>query len=422
MVTYTPTYTPRLLRLLEVCRNWACNLPLEELLPAIINLACEMTSSPEASILVYDGEAHCLRFIAAPAGSIETMKVIGVPIDRSVAGWVFTQKQTAAMHIADRDDRIYRVVDRELSNQTHSLLAVPMMFRGTTIGVFEAINKLDDARYTQEDILILETLAAQVAIAIQNQRLLQDAQNAYQKTVELDRMKSDFISIVSHELRTPIGVILGQTTLLCESAREDQQHDLDVILQSSQRLKEVVDQLSDSNALETGLYQMHIAPVDLPVLINQVVDTFREMASAKMIRLSVRAAPAGLKVMGDPEKIAIAFSNLLKNALMFTNEGGVVIVRAKRSAGFANISVIDSGIGIPADEQEKIFQRFYQVEKHLTRRHGGMGLGLSIATEMVQKHGGKIWVESVEGKGSKFSFTLPLTGDGMGGSVPPFLI
>jgi len=148
--------------------------------------------------------------------------------------------------------------------------------------------------------------------------------------------------------------------------------------------------------------------VQLPQVIQSVVESFTDEANHKKITLSVTAKQANLSVEGDPEKIAIALRNLVKNALNFTNPGGAVKVTSEQLPGFVKIAVLDNGIGIPAEEQQKIFQRFYQVEKHLTRKHGGIGLGLSIAKEMVEMHSGKIIVESVEGKGSRFSMLLPL--------------
>ncbi len=114
-----------------------------------------------------------------------------------------------------------------------------------------------------------------------------------------------------------------------------------------------------------------------------------------------------LVIQGDRGRLQVAIRNLIKNALMFTNSSGRVVVRVEEVPGYVRVSVTDTGIGIPPAEQEKIFQRFYQVEKHLTRRHGGMGLGLSIARDMVECHGGKILVESVEGRGSRFTILLP---------------
>jgi signal transduction histidine kinase len=272
----------------------------------------------------------------------------------------------------------------------------------------EAINKLNNAHYTEEDITILETLATQASVAIQNRRLLDEAQEAYRKIMELDRMKTDFIAITSHELRTPLGVILGHASLLQDCIEKDHKEEIDTIVRSSMRLKEILEQFSNIDKLELGLSRLHRTRVAVLPLVKEVVDAFNEAAGEKKIKIKVDLPQTQFFIEGDQEKIAIALRNLVKNALTFTNEGGQVKVKVDQVPGYAKISVTDNGIGIPDGEQEKIFQRFYQVEKHLTRRHGGMGLGLSIARDMVEMHGGRIWVDSVEGKGSRFTFILPI--------------
>jgi signal transduction histidine kinase len=128
----------------------------------------------------------------------------------------------------------------------------------------------------------------------------------------------------------------------------------------------------------------------------------------KDLHLKVEVKEPNLSVECDPEKIGIALRNLVQNAVTFTEPGGHILIRAEAVPGHVKISVIDDGIGIPAKDLPHIFERFYQVESHLTRRHGGLGLGLSIAKAMIEMHGGQIWVESVEGKGSNFTFLLPV--------------
>jgi signal transduction histidine kinase len=402
-------YNRRLERLLEVCRSLSANLDYEPLLQSIIEVASELTRSESSSIMVYDQETLSLRFVAAPFHVIDNLKNITVPLDRSVAGTVFTSAQPMALHHAEHDNRVFRMVDKELNENTNSLLAVPLIFRGNVIGVIEALNKLNNAHYTEDDIRVLEILASQAAIAIQNHRVVNDSQQAYRKVMELDRMKSDFVAIFSHELRTPLGVVLGHASLLQESVDKELRDEVDIIVRSSMRLKEILDQFSNIDQIELGLTRLQRTRVAIAPLIAEVVGAFHELAREKQITIKIDVPQKALLfVEGDAEKIGMALRNLVKNALTFTNEGGQVRVRAEEVPGYVKISVIDNGIGIPASEQEKIFQRFYQVEKHMTRTHGGMGLGLSITKDMVEMHGGRIWVESVEGKGSRFTFLLPL--------------
>ncbi len=408
MATFSPDYTLRLQRLLEVCRNLTPNLDFEPLLKSLIEIASELTSSESSSILGYDEEAHFLRVLAAPFYLMEKLGNVAIPLDRSVAGMAFTTGKPILLHHSDKDERILRIVDQDIPEKSASVLAVPMIFKGKAIGVMECRNKFNDAHYTDEDVNILETLTAQAAVAIQYRHLLEEAQRSYEKALELDRMKSDFLAITSHELRTPLGLVIGHISLLKETATPEQLEHLKIIQNSANRLAEITEELADETSMKRGFMNLRRRRVGVQLLIQQVIDTLQELAVERNIAISSEAPGKEISVEGDSEKISVALSNLVKNALIFTNEGGKVKVKWEEVPGYVKISILDNGIGIPEEELPKIFQRFYQVEKHLTRKHGGMGLGLAIAKEMVEMHGGRISVESVEGKGSRFMVFLPL--------------
>lgn len=409
MIPISADYTRRLELLLEVCRNLSAALDLDDLLAAIIDSASSLTASESSSILVYDHNTNCLRFAAAPFYVSGALRSMPIPIDKSVAGMVFTGGKSLTLNRAAGDERIYRAVDHELNLTTRTMAAVPLLFKGRTIGVLETVNKLHDASFTEDDLLILQTLAAQAAVAFENHRLLEDSQRAYQSVIELDRMKSDFIAIASHELRTPLGVILGHATFLQETASSEQASDLDVIVRSSLRLKEIIEEFANVDHFEHGLSRLRRSNVALNQVVQEVVNSFQELSIQSQIPITFEASRPPITLQGDAAKIAMALREVIKNALIFSNPGSRVVVKLEpEEPGQVRITVTDNGIGIPVNEQPKIFQRFYQVEKHLTRRHGGMGLGLSIARDMVEMHSGKITVESVEGKGSRFTITLPV--------------
>jgi len=408
MVDSLANYNHRLQLLLEVCRNLSGHLDLDPLLNAIIESSSELTFSETSSILLFDAATQKLRFAAAPWYSLEKMKQIEVPLDDSVAGWAFTHIQPYMIYHAEEDRRINRAADRELNFVTRSILAVPLTFRGKAIGVLEAVNKVNDSHYNDEDVIILETLASQAAIAIENHRLLAEAQQAYHKAIELDHMKSDFIAIASHELRTPLGVILGHATFLEETAPPDQREELGAIVRGAMRLKEIIENFANIDQFENGLSRVRRNRIILQQMVQEVGDSLRDLAAERQVKLVLHLAQKHQLVECDGGKVAVALRELIKNGLIFTNPGGQVHVRCESVPGFVKLSVSDNGIGIAPAEQAKIFERFYQVENHLTRRHGGLGLGLSIARNMIEMHGGRIWVESVEGKGSRFTFMLPV--------------
>jgi signal transduction histidine kinase len=278
--------------------------------------------------------------------------------------------------------------------------------RGKPVGVFEAFNKKDT--YTISDILVLETLAALATAALQNDALEKNATSSPDEIRELERMKNEFIAITSHELRTPLGLILGHATFLKELLGSQHDEQVDSIIRNAARLKEIIESLTRMDNYETGGALIRSRQTSVARIIEDVIASFSDMAGKKNIALK-KDIPAGqdLPVEIDSGKISVALSNLMKNALTFTDEGGEVIVCGGQQPDFVQVSVQDNGLGIPANDLPRIFDRFYQVESHLTRRHGGMGLGLSVAKAMIEMHGGRIWAESENGQGSTFTFILP---------------
>jgi len=405
-------------RLLEVGRNLSAMLDLEPLLQSIIDVASDLTYSQEASILFYDEEQRNLTFLAAPWFKRAQMSQIRVPLDSSIAGQVFTCGEPIVVSDASNDPRIFRDVDKRGDFVTKSMLSVPMVFKGKPTGVLTAVNKLGKGTYTEEDINILEILASQAAIAIENANYLKEAQRAYQELAELDRMKTDFIAITSHELRTPLGLILGHATFMHDIVPGDLKPQMDVIVKSSLRLKDIVEDLSKVNSFQTGEARIRRELMDLNVIVKEIVDSLKFQADEKQIAMRAFLPPAPIMMDGDSEKIGIALTHLIRNAVSFTDEGGAVKIRTEALPEYAKIEVIDTGIGIPEKDLTRIFDRFYQVEAHMTRRHGGMGLGLSVAKMMVEMHNGQIGVQSEVGVGTKFAIVLPLKATKTG-ELPP---
>ena len=398
----------QLQRLLEISRTLASTLELPPLLQAVVNLACELTDSEAASILLYDSSTGELRFEAGSDPQRDSLTKVSVPLDSSVAGWVFSRVRPMVIQDASNDPRVYRQVDRALRFNTRSILGVPMVVRQEPIGVIEAVNKTGQRHYTEDDLAILETLAAQAGVAIENARLLSRLQDANAELMRLDRMKSDFIAIASHELRTPLGLILGHSTFLKELLPQEYAEQMDVIVRSATRLKGIVEDFSTISHRDTGQSRLRRAPYSISKLVEDVAARFVEATAEKNIEFGFDVPEDPLIVEGDRDKIDIVLSNLIRNAITFTDSGGQIGVKAEAIPGFVKVFVVDTGIGIPSDLLERVFDRFYQVESHLTRRHGGMGLGLSIAKSMVEMHSGQIWCESKEGTGSLFCFILPV--------------
>ncbi|HJS19298.1 MAG TPA: ATP-binding protein [Anaerolineales bacterium] len=394
-------------RLLEVVRGLTTAPDLETFLQTIISEATELTNSELSSILEYDETTEELRFLAMQWFERDLLRPMGVPLEGSAAGWVYRKGQPLIIQDVLADQRHFKVVDRMTNHETQSLVAVPLMVRGEVVGVLEALNKKDDAHYTEEDLTILETLGALAAQAMQNVDLTRKVRASKVQLAELERLKTDFIAITSHELRTPIGLILGHATFLREQAGDQFDEQLDTIIRNATKLKEIVENLSDVDNYESGSARVKGDRVSMAKIVEDVVSLFRPEAEQKNIHLRVEMDALPYYLHADQVKITIALSNILKNAIQYTEAGGTVSVKVEEESGYIKVSVTDNGIGIPARELPRIFERFYQVETHLTRRYGGMGLGLSVAKAMIELHGGRIWAES-QGRGSKFTFLLPV--------------
>jgi signal transduction histidine kinase len=398
----------RLERLLETSRSLSADLEVEEILQLLLAAASELTASELASILEYEPETAQFHFAALPWYHRQALKAIRIPLEGSIAGRVFQAGESANVPDVQAEADHYKAVDQAADFQTRSMLAVPIIFRGEAIGVLEAINKTGQAHYTEDDRTILENIASQAAMVMQQAILAHKVQRSLDEMAQLDEMKNDFIAIASHELRTPLGLILGHATFLREVIRKEHRPQLDIIVRNAMRLKDIIDSISNMDNIQRGMASLRRRPVLIQGVIDEVLDSFQEEASQKQILLRKDTGTGELWVEGDVSKIAIAISNLVRNSITFTNPGGHIMVAAEKAPGYVKISVIDDGIGIPAPDLPRVFERFYQVESHLTRKHGGMGLGLAVSKVMVEMHGGRIWAESVEGKGSNFTFLLPL--------------
>ncbi len=399
----------RLERMIRISRLLNSTLDLQELLHFIIQTATEMLASEAASILLEDLRTGALYFAAATGSSAEELRGIEVPTKGSIAGTVFHTGEVLIVSDVKKDLDYFNGVDQQTQFTTRSILAVPLQVHDYTIGVLEAVNKTGKAEFTAEDTEVLQTLATQAAVAIHNARLVANLREANQQLSELDKVKSDFISIAAHELRTPLGIVIGYAHLLQEEAEGELGRRTEKLLSGAMRLRGVIESLTNLNYLESEQMQLrlNLESVDLCALITEVADIWQPLMAGKgqTLRRSLPKYPLHLKV--DVEKTVTLLNNLLNNAMKFTAEEGVIEISLSHQTGKVLVCVSDTGVGIPRNKLTRVFERFYQVEDHMTRRHQGIGLGLSVAKRIVELHGGHIWAESVEGRGSRFLFNLP---------------
>ncbi len=401
-------------RILEISRELTSTVALGPLLMKIVAMAAELTDSEGASILLQDAHTGELRFCTAleagdPSGRLVD---IPVPIEGSIAGTVLTSGKPLIVHDAQADPRHYGEVGQQIGLKTRSLLAVPMQIKEHCIGVLEAVNKRDDQEFSQEDVDTLMDLAAQAAVAIENARLVGALRKAYERLGELDKLKSDFIAIASHELRTPLSLILLYAAVLREELGETAGTQLEAVLRAAMRLQHIIETMLNLRYLETGQMDLGATRFDLRAEVQEACEEYKALAETGGLVLGADLPDEEIPIYADREKVRVVLDNLISNAVKFTHVGGRVRVAVRRRGEDVEISVADTGVGIPPQDLEGIFDRFYQVEDHMIRRHGGMGLGLSIVKGLVELHGGRVWAESIPGRGSRFVVVLPSCASG----------
>ncbi len=396
-------------RLLEISLALNSTLALKPLLSEILTATCEIVDSEAASLLLYVTNADELRFVASntPGENHEALLGTAVPVEGSVAGQIARENRPIIIQNADQDERIYRSVDIRIGFHTRSLLGVPMHVKGKVIGVLEALNKRSGS-WTEEDARYATILASHAAVAIQNARQTEALRKAYAELDKLDKLKTDFIAIASHELRTPLSVILGYASFLKEDAQGEVSELASAVLNSALQLRSIIEDMTNLRFLHQGTLETHRENLSAAQVVRTALGELQALAQAKGQRL-VLNLEQDAPICVDRAKIGMALVNVLNNAVKFTPQGGEIRISLEQRRREVWIRVADSGIGIPPDLLDKIFEEFFQAEDHMTRRHNGMGIGLSIARGMVEAHGGRIWAESGgTGRGSVFTIALPL--------------
>jgi sigma-B regulation protein RsbU (phosphoserine phosphatase) len=395
-----------LMMMLEITRILSSTLDVERLEEIIVQSATRLVECEDCSILLIDPQSGELSFEASAGLAAEKTQPIVVPMDGSIAGWIVRHNDHVIISDVQKDPRFFKQSDQSTGFDTRSLLGVPVSFKGRPIGVLEAVNKRD-GEFEAEDAEELSVLAAQAAVAIENARLLGELQRAYEELNELDRLKSEFITTTSHELRTPLTSIKGYLQLITSGmVPPDLQNEM--LNTVSSHVDTVVHLVNDLLLMqEMDAVEFHKQNVDVADIVRAEMAATRPYAESSGIHWAADVAPDLPPVWADAEHLQRMFHNLLDNAIKFSPDGGDVTVRAYAEGDKVCVQVIDSGVGIPPEEQERVFERFYRIEKAGDHLFGGLGLGLAIAKYIVEKHDGQIQVVSAPGKGSTFTVALP---------------
>jgi signal transduction histidine kinase len=388
----------------------------DAVLSYMMDTAADLTESQGAAVLMWNETKQELRFTATNSSNRSAQSLIGklVPTN-SIAGYVVQEQRPIMVNDVSADPRHYGKLDAEIEFVTRSVLGVPLISNQRVVGVLEVVNK-QKPPWTPADRSNLMLLAGQASIVIEVAQLLINLQHAYSELSELDKLKSDFIGIASHELRTPLGIILGYASFLQEDPDSTVRSQASKVVESALQLRRIIESMVNLRYIQQKSSDLKLELHSLSVLIEDLRQDVTDLAQAGKCHFVFNCRDQSTDVLVDRIRIGMALMNIVNNAISFSPVDGTITIEAYvRSAREAIIRIHDQGIGIEPLEINNIFEEFYQVEDHMVRKHGGLGIGLSISRAVIQAHGGTIWAESAGvGHGATFNVTLPLVRpDGM---------
>jgi signal transduction histidine kinase len=396
----------------EVSQSVSSTLDLEKVLNNIVQQAVKLSKTDAGTIYEYNEDEQIfipMINFGVDDAFVATMKQAKFGIgDGTLLG--MAGETRSAVQVPDLSEITDERVAHVRKAGFRSVLAVPLLRKDKLVGSL-VVRRKGRGAFPGETVDLIQTFAAQSAIALHNARLFQEIDVKSQELRKADKHKSEFLANMSHELRTPLNAILGYTELILD----------DIYGEVPTRIREVIERLEkngshllrlindvlDISKIEAGQLELTLEEYAFQETVQTVLTSLEPLAAEKKLRLQTRIAPHLPYGKGDQQRIAQVLVNLIGNAIKFTEQGEIAVDIATADTRFL-VKVSDTGPGLSDLEKDYIFSEFYQVDRRNSRSKGGSGLGLSIAKRIVELHGGAIWVESVPGKGSTFIFTLPI--------------
>jgi signal transduction histidine kinase len=405
---------------------------LDEVVKNFLEKVRQLIAVETAAIILADEQKGKLLTIVRGGGLTKILdKAKELPIGNSIA----SRLALSGMPFVIGDISKYpQFADASVGQEgLRSVAAVPLKSGGKVIGtLIIASHELNS--FSSEDISLLNIIGEGLGPAlrnaelygalqeknrlldVQNRELVKQQQELLKKTKEAkkaNQLKSEFLANMSHELRTPLNVIIGFSELMLDEVpgkvNGEQRQCLNDILASSRHLLRLINDVLDLSKIESGKVELVMTDFAVTDVVGWLRNTMTPILAAKEQSLDIVVEEGLPQLHADADRIKQVILNLLSNSANFTPIGGNIRVEVVREGDHCQVSVVDNGIGIKKDEQERIFKPFCQIDNLLTRGGNGVGLGLAVVKQIVEKHGGRIWVESEYGKGSRFTFRLPLT-------------
>jgi GAF domain-containing protein len=400
----------------EVGQAVGSTLNLETVLRTIVSRATQLAGMDGGAIYEYDETREQFYLHATdklPDELIEVLRAAPIRKGEGALGrMAVTGEPVQIRDIEDEASYQSRLKRMLVRLGYRSLLAVPLLREDHLLGGL-VVNRKSAGEFTPEVIDLMKTFATQSALAIQNARLFREIEEKSRQLETASRHKSDFLANMSHELRTPLNAIIGFSEVLLErlfGELNDKQADyLNDIHSSGRHLLSLINDILDLSKIEAGRMELEPSGFELSEALSNAMTLVRERAQRHGIVMAQQLDAELGEIVADERKFKQILVNLLSNAVKFTPDGGRIDVRVRREDGNAVIAVHDTGIGIAPEDQAAVFEEFRQVGRDYTNKQEGTGLGLALTKKFVELHGGRIWLESEPGKGSTFTFTIPMT-------------
>jgi signal transduction histidine kinase len=398
--------------LAETGRAVSASLDLDKVLPTILEHACEISETGGGAIYVFDkakGEFHLEAGRNMSDELIAAVRAHPIRLGETLVGQCGARREVVEIEDLAQVPP-HPLFELHLKAGVHAMLAVPLLHQDEVVGAL-VVRRKSAGPFPLETVALLQSFASQSAIAIDNARLFKEVEETGRALALASQHKSQFVANMSHELRTPLAAILGYAELIQEGFYEPQgPKSLDALTRirsNGKHLLGLINTVLDIAKIEAGQFNLNLAEYALDSVVETVRVATESLAETKKLALKTdvgKRLPVGL---GDEQRLTQVLLNLVGNAIKFTDTGEVRI-SATAMNGHFSVAVTDTGPGIPPEELKRVFEEFHQIDNSNTKAKGGTGLGLAIAKQIVEMHGGRIWVESTLGKGATFQMELPV--------------